>query len=340
MNIEKINSPVINGSDVTFIYYGKAYEVYLTGEYNQWELEDRMYRKSGSNDVWYINKSFPENARFDYKFVVDGNWITDPLNENKTVISSDNINSNIIMPRYKSDYEKITVSEVPRGDVIRNLNFNSDYMGCKMKYHVYLPNHYDKAQLTDILYALDGSDYLNYSNINLVLDYMIHTGEIPNMAAILVDPNDRNKEYTINRRYLSYFIKELLPNVEAEYLSSSNNTERGITGVSWGGLTAIYIAVNTPSMFTRLLSQSGSFWPKDWLIFDMINKANIDGIKFCLQTGTVQDTEEMNDVMAELLQKKHINIEYVKYAESHNWVNWKGHLNEGLRSIYTPYKGE
>ncbi len=96
MNIEKINSPVINGSNVTFLYSGKADKVYLTGEYNQWELEDRMYRKINIKDVWYINKSFPENARFDYKFVVDGNWITDPLNENKTVISSDNINSNLL----------------------------------------------------------------------------------------------------------------------------------------------------------------------------------------------------------------------------------------------------
>ena len=48
-----------------------------------------------------------------------------------------------------------------------------------MNYHIYLPVGYEKENTNRILYVMDGSDYLNFSRINLVLDYMIHNGEIP-----------------------------------------------------------------------------------------------------------------------------------------------------------------
>lgn len=326
-------SPIINGNTVTFIYRGNAETVYVAGEYNQWELEDRMSKNE--EGVWYINKRFPENARFDYKLIVDGNWITDPLNEKTTCVSADNINSNLIMPKYSSDHEKIVNSQVPKGNLLKNVKLKSDYMGCSMNYHVYLPHGYENSHISHVLYVMDGSEYLNYANIDRVLDYMIHMGEIPRMVAVLTDPNDRNAEYTISRKHYSYFIKELVPFAERNYLSPRVMVERSIIGVSWGGLTALYIAANTPGKFNRLLSQSGSFWPKDWLIFDIISKADVSNMKFCLQTGTVQDTEEMNDALAKLIESKHGHVEYAKYSESHNWMNWKGHLNEGLKTLYS-----
>ncbi len=331
---ETEKSPIINGNEVTFIFKGKAKKVYLAGEYNQWELEDAM-TKLDKEDIWYIDKHFPANARLDYKYIVDGSWITDPLNENITTVSAGNVNSTLIMPEYSSRYQEIINSQVPRGTVINNVKFQSDYMNCEMNYHIYLPNGCEKENVTHVLYAMDGSDYLNHGKINLVLDYLIHRGEIPPIIAVLADPNDRNKEYTINRSYYSYTIKELIPYVEANYLNLKNNPERSIIGVSWGGLTAIYLAANAPGTFSRLLSQSGSFWPKDWIIFDMVSKADISNIRFCLQTGTIQDTEEMNDEMAKLLEDKQCELEYVKYAESHSWFNWKGHLDAGLKTVYS-----
>ena len=41
MNIDKISegkSPIIEGSEVTFIYRGQAETVYIAGEYSRWEV--------------------------------------------------------------------------------------------------------------------------------------------------------------------------------------------------------------------------------------------------------------------------------------------------------------
>lgn len=336
MNIDKLpenKSPIINGEEVTFIYTGQAETIYVAGDYNQWELKDRM-KKLKNRDLWYIKKHFPENSRFDYKYIVDGTWITDPLNKNITPGSAGN-NSTLIMPKYRSEYEKIINTNVPRGTLFNNLKYYSNSMGIEMQYHVYVPFEYEKGDTDYILYAMDGSDYLNFSKINLVLDYMIHKGKIPRLVAILIDPHERTKEYTIYEPYYNYIVKELMPYVENKYVNNKDDIDRSVIGVSWGGLTSIYIAVNTPGKFSRVLSQSGSFWPKDWLIFDMVSGAITPPIKFCLQTGTIQDTEEMNDAMVNLLKAKGYTVDYVKYAESHSWGNWKGHLNEGLIQLYT-----
>ena len=72
-NLSEHQSPVIHGNNVTFIYAGEAKTVFVAGDYNRWELEDSMKRRK-DGDVWQITKQFPENARFDYKYIVDGNW--------------------------------------------------------------------------------------------------------------------------------------------------------------------------------------------------------------------------------------------------------------------------
>lgn len=335
-DIDKImgsKSPIIDGIRVIFTYWGKAESVYLAGDYNQWELKDMMKKLEG-HDIWYKIKQFPLNSRFDYKFIVDGNWITDPQNSNVTLVGS-NENSTLVMPEYKSNYDTIINERVPRGNLISDLKFNSQKLDVEMKYHIYLPFEYEKGKINNILYAMDGSDYVNYSKINLILDYMIHKGEIPKMIVVLADPSERNRDYTLYQPYSDYIINELMPKVENEYMYVLESIHRSIIGVSWGGLTSISLAMKAPDKFNRVLSQSGSFWPKDWLIYSVVNEAPTCQIKFCLQTGTIQDTEEMNDAMYQLLLKKGYKVEYTRYAESHSWWNWKGHLDEGLRTLFS-----
>lgn len=330
-------SPLINGEDVLFFYRGEAGSVYLTGDYNRWALEDSMKRLEGGG-FWYIRKSFPQNARLDYKYVVDGKWITDPLNDNVSPGGSGD-NSTLVMPEYKSEYARIIREAVPGGSVIRDISYESRYLKKAMRFHVYLPAGFQEGRVNFILYALDGSDYLQYAKIDRVLDYMIYRGELPELIAVLVDPDDRDTEFTLHDPFMSYMVRELMPDVERSYMSGTKpmrkpSYARSVIGVSWGALTAICLAVEKPYPFGRVLSQSGSFWPKDWLIFDRIAASSVRGVKFCLQTGTIHDTEEMNDVMAGLLSEKGYDVDYKKYAETHSWFNWKGHLYEGLLKLY------
>jgi len=91
--------PVIVGNTVTFTYVGGASTVLLTGTMNDW-AGVAMY-KTGSSFTYTCRL---EAGTYEYKFVVDGNWVSDPTNPN--VIGPDN-NSYIVVTAdsAKMDYE-------------------------------------------------------------------------------------------------------------------------------------------------------------------------------------------------------------------------------------------
>ena len=71
-------SPIIEGTSVTFNYYGPNYSsVKLAGNMNSWSGQDMTY--DSSTGYWSLTKTL-DSGNYEYKFVVDGKWITDPLN--------------------------------------------------------------------------------------------------------------------------------------------------------------------------------------------------------------------------------------------------------------------
>ena len=59
--------------------------------------------------------------------------------------------------------------------------------------------------------------------------------KFPYLIAVLADPHERTKEYTIYEPYYDYIVKELMPAVENCYVKDLDSLERAVIGVSWGG---------------------------------------------------------------------------------------------------------
>ena len=55
---------------------GSANEVCLAGDFNRWEVCDARLSRVGE-DVWSVSLELPP-GRYEYMFVVDGDWVTDP----------------------------------------------------------------------------------------------------------------------------------------------------------------------------------------------------------------------------------------------------------------------
>ena len=91
--------PVIVGNSVTFTYVGDASTVLVAGTMNDW-AGVAMYKVGGS----FTYTCRLDAGTYEYKFVVDGNWVSDPSNPN--VIGSDK-NSYIVVTAdsAKMDYE-------------------------------------------------------------------------------------------------------------------------------------------------------------------------------------------------------------------------------------------
>ncbi|PLX49595.1 MAG: glycoside hydrolase family 13 [Desulfobulbaceae bacterium] len=58
-----------------------AGKVFLTGDFNNWNPEEFSMRKFKNGD--HTKKLKLKPGRYEYQFIVDGNWWTDPANPNR-----------------------------------------------------------------------------------------------------------------------------------------------------------------------------------------------------------------------------------------------------------------
>ena len=70
--------------------FSNAETVILSGDFNDWSEED--YEMTKVNGCWVYNKRL-SGGKHHYKFIVDGNWITDPNNSVKEYDDEGHINS-------------------------------------------------------------------------------------------------------------------------------------------------------------------------------------------------------------------------------------------------------
>ncbi|MEO1032516.1 MAG: hypothetical protein AAFX55_13985 [Bacteroidota bacterium] len=70
--------------------YLDAETVILSGDFNDWSEED--YKMTKIDDCWVYSKRL-SGGKYQYKFIVDGEWMTDPENSVKEYDDKGNINS-------------------------------------------------------------------------------------------------------------------------------------------------------------------------------------------------------------------------------------------------------
>ena len=74
--------------------YPNARTVALAGSFNDWNQSQTLFAREGDGWVCRINLA---PGKYAYKFVVDGNWITDPANPVSEDDGNGNINSVLIV---------------------------------------------------------------------------------------------------------------------------------------------------------------------------------------------------------------------------------------------------
>ena len=70
LTIFKINAP-------------QAKKVDLGGDFNNWNYKNTSLMKDHETDIWK-KEIFIKPGRYEYKFIIDGNWLIDPNNIKKT----------------------------------------------------------------------------------------------------------------------------------------------------------------------------------------------------------------------------------------------------------------
>jgi len=326
--------PLIYDSTVVFLYSGSCSKVSLPADFNGWDPKAEPLKNLDGTSLWYLQKTFPLDARLEYKFFLDGrNWILDPRNPLRSR-GGFGENSEFRMPAYKPPVEVAYRDTIPHGRIVSESIF-SKVTGKTRRFIVYLPAMFDKGKPDyPLLIVHDGSDYIRFANMNNILDYIIYKGLIPQIVTVFVEPVSRNPEYTGAHivGYTRFIVRELMPYLEEKYHVSTDHV--ATLGSSAGANVSLWLLINYPEVFTSfaLFSPYASE-----SVIDRLSRIDCAGKDFFIIHGNYDHIEEINSSVSSLLRifsEKGCRFIYHSYNEGHNYGFWKAHIDEALSFLY------
>ena len=326
--------PYIEDTIANFIYRGSGSNIYLSGDFNGWSSSaDKLNRVYGTN-FFFISKIFERDARLDYKFIVDGNWILDPNNP-KTCPGGFGPNSELAMPDYIQPVEIKFYPDIPHG-TLRDTTFYSSILNNSRTIRVYLPPNYEST--TDsfpMILMHDGLEYISLASMHNVLDYLIAHNKIDPVIGVFVPPVNRTPEYAGNQinSFKNFIVQELLPYIRSRYKIKSGPENCAVAGASNGGNISLYLALNHPEIFGNVAAQSSNVISSISEGFQNNPKLNL---KVYLDIGKYDIALLIPLVrnLKSILQSKGYELIYREYNEGHSWGNWRAHIDDYLTFFF------
>ncbi|MEX0708771.1 MAG: alpha/beta hydrolase-fold protein [Woeseia sp.] len=341
--------PLIDGTDITFVYRGHADAVFLRCWIAGLDTAQPLQSLAGT-DLWAATIELPRGSRIEYKFEVrlhgHRELVLDPLNK---VIAHDPFGANSVCQAWGYERPEWTMHDpgVRQGAIdIRHIT--SDVFGDTRELQVYLPARFRKNRRYPLLIVHDGIDYLRYAELKTVLDNLISDLEIPPLIAVMTHSPDRLNEYAGDDRHARHLADELLPLIDAHYPLQDESRARGLMGASFGGVAALHAAWRNPGVFDRLLLQSGSFAFSDLgrhqrgPVFDPVvrfmnefrENPGIPAEQIYMSCGIYESLIYENRSLVPRLQEQGIDVRFDEARDAHNWENWRDRLRNGLSTLF------
>jgi len=334
---------------VAFLYNGLASSVYWAGDFTGWSASEDAYKgvKIGLTNIWKVERKFPQDARLDYKIVVDNNWILDPSNSYQQM-SGYGPNSELRMPQWKFSDLTVLKTGVIRGELSPNIRIHSKNLNYDVNYKVYKPYNYAATSHLPVIYVTDGQEYSDdaLGAMTIILDNMIFEQTIKPVIAVFIDPrnpdnqsqNRRMTEYVLNKSYANFVADELSRKIDTTYHVDTTANHRAILGTSLGGINSAFFGVTRPDRF-RLIGINSPAFSYGSDIFQLYNNSSNLPIKIIMTTGVISDTQKDALQMKSIFDQKNYPCKYIEVNEGHSWGNWRALTDDILFHFFSDNVG-
>jgi enterochelin esterase family protein len=333
------NIPYVVNDSVLFLYRGEADTVSWAGDWNRWgnEADQVAMAREIAPGLFSYKRSFDAKSRFDYKVVVDNEWLIDPNNKN-VQFSGFGPNSELRMGAWEFDSITVERDDIDKGSLSEVRIIESSELGYKVAYQVYTPAE-GLAGPWRTVYVTDGQQYSDpaQGNLPVVLDNLHADGTIETTMAVFIDPRDpdtgenrRRPELVLHQPFQNFIDKELIPIIDSTYSTLAAPEGRAILGTSLGGLNATYTLMVLKHRFAFAGAHSPAYRYNDSheAIFEMARDHDFTGQRIIMNSGNVFDTEVGAREMVEILRLKNVDYKYYEVPESHSWGNWRAFMDE------------
>jgi enterochelin esterase family protein len=282
---------------------------------------------------------FASDARVEYKFIADDQWINDPLSERKLDNGVGGFNNFFTMPAYRPS--AFAEAKWDLRGTIEKLDAPTALLeGGRRKLQVYLPPAYARGnERFPVLYLQDGSEYVTRARAAVVADQLIAEGRVRPFIIVFVDPSDRFKEYWASDKFAAFMATELVPLIDARYRTRAAREGRALMGASLGGVISVWTALKYTDVFARVAGQSTAFQIDDERVVTTLaalgEMPRTRPVKFYFDVGLLEPIWKVNRRVRVMLAGKGYPVVYRETAAGHNWTNWRDQLADALMSVWT-----
>jgi S-formylglutathione hydrolase FrmB len=252
---------------------------------------------------------------------------------------------------------------------VERVPFESRLVGAALPYNVVLPPGYEQKSSAQTRYPVL---YLLHGLAGSANDWVSQRAHLADYAAqyrmIVVVPEGKDGWYTDGAtvekdKFESYFVEELMPDVERRFRTVEAREGRAVAGLSMGGYGALKFGLKYPERFAFAASMSGALDAASWLpeqslsfvkpsiarvfggtdspvrasndIYRMVRElpaARVASLPyFYLDCGTEDVLLQSSRDFAALLVERKIPHEYRQLPGSHGWAYWDKQVREVLK---------
>jgi enterochelin esterase-like enzyme len=272
--------------------------------------------------VWELPYRRPQVDRMEYRFEADGESFCDPHNPLRT---SDAERSVVEFPGYAPPSWLSAPDPAPAVQVAPRARLWS-------------PPDTDPHRPLPLLTVHDGGDYERLAELPRLIAHAIAANRIPPCRVALLDPAERDEDYSASARYartLAASLPRLAP-----------ATAHAGLGASLGALALLHARRLHPGAFGALMLQSGSFFRQRWdrqesgfprfrRISRFVGTVLHGGpvatpIPIGLTCGAPEENLANNRAIAAALRRQgHAATLHVN-RDAHNYVGWRDTLDPHL----------
>jgi enterochelin esterase-like enzyme len=298
--------------------------------------------KKDADGAW-VGQSAPQDEGFHYyQLVVDGAQVPDP--GSMYFYGASRWGSGVEVPA--KDQEFYALQDVPHGQVRQNLYFSKTTNSMRRCF-VYTPPEYDKdtTKRYPVLYLQHGggedeTGWPNQGKVNLIMDNLIARGDavpfiivMDNGTWSLDGPRPRREQggtwppvgwADTFRRIL---IEEIIPMVDADYRTLSDQPNRAMAGLSMGGMQTNAIAMDNLDMFSYIGIFSGGTVGDPATAHNgvMANPAEFNKkVKLIFESsGSKENPDRILEHVNQLKAAGIHAVSYVSPDTAHEWQTWR-----------------
>jgi metallo-beta-lactamase class B len=337
---------------VTDIATKKNDDIYLTGNFNNWNPKDANYKLKpfGGTRKSIVLKDLP-TGNYAFKFTrgldklecaPDGRDIPDRMVEVNADISND-----YTIAGWKDDYPERpkTYSASPQVRII-DTAFFIPQLNRKRKIWIYLPKNYASVgKAYPVLYMQDGQNLFNEKTafakewgVDECLDTLQNKLEKECIVVGIDNGGDkRMNEYNPydhfqygkgeGKLYIDFIATTLKPFIDSKYRTKKGSDYTYIAGSSLGGLISWYAVLQYPTVFGGAGIFSPSFWVSPQVFLDAENFTTTSIPKFYFYAGEKEEISMVKNMqkVATILQKKpqFVTRTVVNPLGQHNETYWR-----------------